>query len=90
MTNAALVRALHGWHAGPQVAQSRGVGILRFVVGERLLFSQMAAAVLAIVPLWKVIAGPRAGKTKAGPARVRFSFIGNLFAARAQDARSCR
>jgi hypothetical protein len=30
--------------------------------GGRLLFSQMVIATLAAVPLWKVIAGPRAGK----------------------------
>jgi hypothetical protein len=53
-----LVRALHGWHAGLCVAQSRRVGILTFVVGERSLFSQMAVVSPATVPLWKVIAGP--------------------------------
>jgi hypothetical protein len=57
-----LVQALHGWHAGLQVAENRRVGILRIVVGDRLLFSQMATVLLATVPLWKVIVGPRADK----------------------------
>jgi hypothetical protein len=67
---------LHGWHAGLCVAQNRRVGILRFVVGERLLFSQMAIVALATVPLWKVIAGPAPAnynRTRKGPA----SFCGN-------------
>jgi hypothetical protein len=45
------VRALHGWHATLQVAQKRRVGILKPVVGERLLFSQMAIAVGNCSPL---------------------------------------
>jgi hypothetical protein len=61
---------LHGWHAGLRVAQNRRVGILRTVVGERSLFSQMAIAPLAAVPLWKVIAGPapaNCNRTRKGP-----------------------
>src|ERR1700730_11240696 len=68
------VRALHGWHAGLCVAQIRRVVIVRFVVGERLLFSQMAIATSATVPLWKVIAGPRAGKLKPDPQGSGFLF----------------
>jgi hypothetical protein len=75
------VRALHGWHAGLCVAQRRHLGILTFVVGERLLFSQMVIATLAAVPLWKVIAGPRAGKLQPGPQGSGFSFAAITLAA---------
>jgi len=69
-------RGLHGRHAGARVAQDQCLGILTLLSVARSLFSQMAIAALAVVPLWKVIAGSRR-QTAAGPARVRFSFAGS-------------
>jgi hypothetical protein len=70
-----LVQALHGWHAGLQVAENRRVGILRIVVGDRLLFSQMATVLLATVPLWKVINWPPRQLTKRAERPVFLAFL---------------
>ena len=68
------LRALHGWHADLRVARNKRLGILRFVVGKRLLFSQMAVAPPATCsPLEGDCRRPRR-QTATGPARVRFFF----------------
>lgn len=62
----------HGWHAPHHIV----CAVSRRIVcppgsGPLLRF---AAAKLPVVPLWKVIVGPRAGKLQPDPPRVRFFF----------------
>jgi hypothetical protein len=60
----------HGWHALRHIVCSVSRRIFGFPGSGPLL--RFAAAKLPVVPLWKVIVGPRAGKLQPDPSRVRF------------------